>query len=89
MLTDRLMTVRDGWLTVDVTWDDVTGRLERIVATCASPNPIHLEIRRGGNPNPWREATLTNGQVYDESRPFGGGLTTLADIAGLACEVEY
>lgn len=89
LVTDRLLTVREGWLTVDVTWDDSNSRVERILVQCASPNPIHVALFRGGSAHPWREATLSDGQVYDESRPFGGGFNTLDQLTGLQFEVTY
>lgn len=89
ILTDRLVNVREGWLTLDVTWDDTNGRVQQIRIECHAPNPIHIALFRGGSSQPWREATLSDGQVYDESRPFGGGFNTLDQIAGVSFEVIF
>lgn len=89
ILTDRILTVQGGWLTVDITWDDNNNRVERILIQCFAPTPIHVALYRGGSPTPWREATLTNGQVYDETRPFGGGFNTLDQLVGTSFEVTF
>lgn len=89
LLTDRILTVREGWLTVDVTWDDITLRVERILAVCSAPVPTTVRLYRGESAQPWREATLTDGETYDETRPFGGGFNTLDQLQGIGCEVVF
>jgi hypothetical protein len=89
LVTDRLVNLREGQLTVEVTYDDVTDRLERIVATCTAPNGVYVAIHRGGNPTPWRETTLADGEVFDESRPFGGGFINRDQIDGIGLSVVF
>ena len=85
LVTERIATIHEDWLTVDVTYDDVTERVERILVTCNAPQAINVQLFKGGNYNsPWREATMNDGETYDESRPFGGGFRDLSDLQGQA-----
>jgi hypothetical protein len=88
LVTERILTVRDGWLVVDVEYDDVTLRVETITITPSVPAgaSVYAAINRGGSSQPWREATFDDtSAVWQQSRPFGGGFNTLDQIDGYAC----
>jgi len=90
LVTERFRTLRSGWLTCDVTYDDVTERIEQIHVECHSPVPVDVAIyRQGQSSNPWRETTMNDGEVYDESRPFGGGIKDLSDLDWFSMSVEF
>jgi hypothetical protein len=82
--------LRSGWLTVDITYDDATFVIERILVECHAPVPIDIEIFRSTNSAvPWRTATLSDGDTYDNSRPIGGGIKNMDDLTGIAVSVEF
>lgn len=92
LVTERVLTIRGGWLTVDIEYDDSTLRIETITITPAVPagNSVYVALNRGGNPNPWREATFDeNSSVMVESRPFGGGFNDLDQIDGYRASVVF
>jgi hypothetical protein len=85
LVTERVLTIRTDWLTVDIEYDDVSLRLETVTVTPTVPAGHFLTVglNRGGNPSPWREATFdVDSSVWVESRPFGGGFRTLDQIDG-------
>ncbi len=86
LVTERHADIRGDWLTFDITYDDTTLRIEEIVMTANPPAGFRVwaELRRGGNPNPWRSGSWITPTVDSESRPFGGGFNTLDDIQGHA-----
>lgn len=90
LITERLTNVREGWLTVDVEYDDVTLRVQTITVTPNVPPGYvcYAAIHRGGSQQPWREATFdSSSSTYQQSRPFGGGFNNRDQIEGI--ETSY
>jgi len=88
LVTDRPVNFREGTFFVDVTYDDVTLRLERVYAECHHPNGVGVQIHRGAAQQPWRETVMQDGEIYDESRPFGGGFNDYDQIDGIEIIVD-
>ena len=85
LVTDRYAEIRSDWLTLDITYDDVTLRLERIVMEINPPAGFRVtaELRRNDD-RIWRSGSWDTPTTFDESRPFGGGFNTMDDIVGHA-----
>ncbi len=84
LVTERIATIREGWLTVDVTYDDVTLVVESFVAVNSSPYTITAELllMKNNNLETLRQVALPAGQTMNESKPFGGGFKNLDDLRG-------
>lgn len=83
----RRLTYGDGWLTVDLTYDNADGVTDPDLVwwrvECHSPVPLRCTIWRGGNVS-WRQGIMNDGDVLEGGSQ--GPVRKLLDIGGIQIE---
>jgi len=75
--TVRRLSFMGEWLLVYITYDTADGNftpdLEAYRVECHAPDGvgIHVRLWRSNSGATWREATLYNGDVFEDTAPFG------------------
>lgn len=84
-VTERIIDVGEGTITVDVTFDDVTLALVRVTATNNGTQPAIFHVRRSRSRGTWHEATLDGGASTTFNA--GGPVRSMDDLGSWSLAV--
>lgn len=84
LITEQVCAIRGDWLIAEVTYDDVTFRIERIRTTVKPPSGIRVSQRINKDGEVWRVQSWETPTRFDDIRPLDGGVEFLDDLGSLA-----